>query len=150
MSSKAPFIYLDHIADIRFIARGETLETLFENAALATLSVIADVETVTPEIDFEIELETVSLENLIVDFLSELLFLFDSEETMIGKVSVSEIGKYENEDGEEKYVVKAVASGEPINRERQDFKTEVKAVTYSGIRVDKTEDGYETEVVLDL
>ncbi|MCL2549523.1 MAG: archease [Methanimicrococcus sp.] len=150
MSQNAPFIYLDHVADIRFIARGKTLETLFENAALATLSVIADVETVTPVIDFKIESETVSLENLMVDFLSELLFLFDAEETVIGKINVSAVGKYENETGEEKYFIKAIASGEPIDRARQDFKTEVKAVTYSGIRVDKTEDGYETEVVLDL
>ena len=150
MSQNASFIYLDHVADIRFIARGKTLETLFENAALATLSVIAGIETVTPKIDFEIELETVSLENLMVDFLSELLFLFDAEETVIGKTNVSKIGKYENEEGVERYFIKAVASGEPIDRKRHDFKTEVKAVTYSGIRVDKTEDGYETEVVLDL
>lgn len=150
MSQNAPFVYLDHVADIRFIARGKTLEALFENAALATLSVIADIGTVTPKIDFEIGLETVSWENLMVDFLSELLFLFDAEETVLGKVNVSETGKYENGDGEERYFIRAVASGEPIDRMRQDFKTEVKAVTYSGIRIDKTEDGYETEVVLDL
>jgi len=150
MSQNAPFIYLDHVADIRFIARGETLNTLFENAALATLSVIADIETVTPEIDFEIELETVSLENLMVDFLSELLFLFDAEETVIGRVNVSKVGTYETESGEKKYFIKAIASGEQIDRARQDFRTEVKAVTYNGIRVDQTEDGYETEVVLDL
>ena len=149
MSQTAPFIYLDHVADIRFIAYGDTPETLFENAALAMLSVIADTDTIRPEIQFDIDLETVSPENLMVDFLSELLFLFDAEETVLAKAKVSEIGK-RNDDGEEKYFIKAAVFGAPIDVSRQNFKTEVKAVTYSGIRVEKKENGYETEVVLDL
>ena len=149
MTQKQPFIYLDHIADIRFIAYGKTIETLFENAAKAMLTVIADIEAIQPENKFDVELETDSLENLMVDFLSELLFLFDSEETVIGNVDVKKI-EQKNKGGNEKYSIVAAVSGEPINSNKQNFKTEVKAVTYNGIRVEKTTEGYETEVVLDL
>ena len=149
--SEKQFIYLDHIADIRFIAYGETIETLFENAAKAMLTVIADIENIRPENKFAVELEAPDLENLMVDFLSELLFLFDAEETVIGNVTVKKIERKAENDGEfEKYSIVAAVSGEPMNAAEQNFKTEVKAVTYSGIRVEKTEKGYETEVVLDL
>ncbi|MDV0445802.1 Protein archease [Methanimicrococcus sp. At1] len=149
-TSSTPFVYLDHVADIRFIAYGETLEKVFENAALATLSVIADISTVQQKNEFEIDLETVSLENLMVDFLSELLFLFDAEETVLGSVSVEKVGTKQNENGDAIFFIKAAAAGEPIDSSRQNFKTEVKAITYNGIRVEKTADGFETEVVLDL
>ena len=149
--SEKQFIYLDHIADIRFIAYGETIETLFENAAKAMLTVIADIENIRPENKFAVELEAPDLENLMVNFLSELLFLFDAEETVIGNVTVKRIERKIENDGEfEKYSIVASVSGEPMNAAEQNFKTEVKAVTYNGIRVEKTEKGYETEVVLDL
>ena len=147
--SKAPFIYLDHVADIRFIAYGNTLENVFENAAKAMFFVIADIKNIEPKHSFPIEIEAADLENLMVNFLSELLFLFDAEEILFGQIDVKEIKIIET-DGEKTYVVTAVAAGEPIDNKKQNFKTEVKAVTYNGIRVDKTPDGFETEVVLDL
>jgi len=146
--SEKQFIYLDHVADIRFIAYGETMETLFENAAKAMLTVIADIENIRSENKFNVELEAPDLENLMVDFLAELLFLFDAEETVIGNVTVNKVEKIAGDF--EKYSIIATVSGEPMNAAEQNFKTEVKAVTYSGIRVEKTEKGYETEVVLDL
>jgi Uncharacterized conserved protein len=146
--SEKQFIYLDHVADIRFIAYGKTMETLFENAAKAMLTVIADIENIRSENKYDVELEAPDLENLMVDFLAELLFLFDAEETVIGNVTVNKIEKKTGDS--EKYSIVAAVSGEPMNAAEQNFKTEVKAVTYSGIRVEKTEKGYETEVVLDL
>lgn len=150
MSQNPDFKYLDHVADIRFIAYGRTLENVFENAALATLFVIADISTIQPQTEFQVELETVDLENLMVDFLSELLFLFDAEETVLGGVAVKKIGTKTSDDGSERYYIDAVVTGEPIDSQKQNFKTEVKAITYNGIRVEETESGFEAEVVLDL
>jgi len=146
--TQTPFKYIDHVADTRFIAYGSTLENVFENAASAMFSVIADTETIQPQVEFEIELETVGLENLMVDFLSELLFLFDAEETVLKDVKVLKVVLEEN--AGEKLKISAVAAGEPIDSTKHHFKTEVKAVTYNHIRVEKTESGYEAEVVLDL
>lgn len=148
--SKEPFIYLDHVADTRFIAYGDSLEKVFENAAFATLTVIADIETIQNQTEFEINLETVSLENLMVDFLSELLFLFDAEETVLGTVRVEKIGVPNQEFENETYFIHAFVSGEPIETAGQIFKTEVKAITYNHLRVEKTAGGFEAEVVLDL
>lgn len=150
MTQKPDFKYIDHVADIRFVAYGETLEKVFENAASATLSVIADISTIQPQTEFEVELETVSLENLMIDFLSELLFLFDAEETVLGTVHVKKAGVKKDENGDDIWFISAAVSGEPIDAAKQNFKTEVKAVTYNGIRVEETPSGFEAEVVLDL
>ncbi|MBZ3936322.1 archease [Methanimicrococcus blatticola] len=153
MTQKTDFIYLDHVADTKFIAYGDTIEKVFENAALATLSVIADISTIHPKTAFEIDLETTGTagkENLMVDFLSELLYLFDAEETVLGAVYVKEAGVKKDDDGNDVWFINAVVSGEPIDSAKQNFKTEVKAITYSGIRVEETPTGFEAEVVLDL
>ncbi|WNY25739.1 archease [Methanolapillus millepedarum] len=145
MTANLPFIYLDHIADTRFIAYGDSLEQVFENSALAMFHVIADVSNIMPEVEFDVEVSASDLEDLLVHFLSELLFLFDAEETLFGNIAVRKIQK--TNDG---YSVSAVISGEPIDSSKQNFRTEVKAVTYNGIRVEKTGSGFEAEVVLDL
>lgn len=150
MSPKTPFIYLDHVADIRFIAYGKTPEEVFENAALATLSVIADISTIEPHTEFQVYLEADSLENLMVDFLSELLYLFEAEETVLGNVSVQKIRREKEPGAQTKYEICAAVSGEPINSALQNFKTEVKAVTYNDLRVEEKNGIYEAEVVLDL
>ncbi|MDR0767499.1 MAG: archease [Methanosarcinales archaeon] len=150
MSQKRDFEYIDHVADMRFIAYGGSLEEVFKNAALATLFAIADISAIQPQTVFEIELETINLENLMVDFLSELLFLFDAEETTLGVVSVKEVGSKRDENGEEIWFINASVSGEPIDASKHDFKTEVKAITYNKIRIEKTASGFEAEVVLDL
>ncbi|MDR2944798.1 MAG: archease [Methanosarcinales archaeon] len=150
MSHKSDFTYLDHVADTKFIAYGGTIEKVFENAALATLSVIADISTIHPETAFEIELETAGKESLMVDFLSELLYIFDAEETVLGAVYVKAAGTKKDESGDDIWFISAVVSGEPIDSAKQNFKTEVKAVTYSGIRIEETSAGFEAEVVLDL
>ena len=144
-----PFQYIDHVADTRFIAYGSTLENVFENAAAAMLFVIADTAEIQPTAEFEVEIETVDLKNLMVDFLSELLFLFDAEETVLKEVTVTKIESvFDN--GEEKWTLTAITAGAPIEDVGSIFKTEVKAVTYNHIRVEKMGTGYEAEVVLDL
>ena len=65
------------IADIAFEAYGKNLNELFENAALAIFELSADVETIDAVKKVEFELENKKLDNLLYDFLSEILFLKD-------------------------------------------------------------------------
>ncbi|MBO4302949.1 archease [Methanosarcinaceae archaeon] len=146
MKEERRFRYLDHIADTRFIAYGKTTEEVFENSALAMFNVIADVSSVGSAVSFPVELTSPDIESLMVDWLSELLFLFDAEGTLLAHFSIAKIVK--NEDGSRS--LEAEVSGEPVDPSVHDMRTEVKAVTYNGLRVEKTEDGMEAEVVLDL
>src|SRR3989344_5330506 len=83
------------IADIAYEAYGKDLNELFENAALAIFELSADLKTVEAEQKFEFKLENEKLDNLLYDFLSEILFLKDSKYVVFRKanVTINEIDK---------------------------------------------------------
>lgn len=138
------FEYLPHPADVRFIAHGTTMEETFEQAAQAMFGVIIQNATLEPERRVDIELESEGLENLLYDYLSELLYLFEVEEIVFGQFKVDSIERTNSG-----YVLKGSASGESIDTERHNFETEVKAVTYHQLKVEKEAEGYSAHVIVD-
>lgn len=139
--------YLEHTADAKFRAFGRSLEETFENAALAMFNVIIDTGKVSGEIAKEVHVSSPDLEYLLVDWLSELLFLFEVDEIIFWKFQVLEI-KEKGEDGE--YSLSGLAFGEPSNPEVHPFETEIKAVTYNQLMLEKKDDGWVAQVVVDL
>ncbi len=138
------FEYLPHPADVRFTAHGTTLEETFEQAAYAMFGVIIQNDTLEPEMSVDIELESEGLENLLYDYLSELLYLFEVEEIVFGRFRVDSIEKTGST-----YILKGRAFGESIDIERHNFETEVKAVTYHQLKVEKEDEGYRAHVIVD-
>ncbi len=136
--------YLPHPADVRFNAYGSTLEEVFEQAAYAMFHVIIDTGALNPERSVDIKLESVGLENLLYDYLSELLYLFEVEEIVFGQFRVNSI---EKTDGS--YILNGKASGEKIDLGRHCFETEVKAVTYHQLKVTKEKGVYNAHVIID-
>ncbi len=137
--------YLEHTADAKFRAYGKTLEEVFENSALAMFNVMIDTKNVLVETSMEISLKSPGLDTLLIDWLSELLFLFEVEETIFGEFRVEEIREEEGE-----YSLKARASGDKWNLEIHPFETEIKAVTYNQLELEKTHVGWVAQVVVDL
>lgn len=137
--------YLEHTADIKFLAYGNTLEEVFENAALAMFNVIIDTGKVSGETTRDVCLSSPDLECLLVDWLSELLYLFEVDELVFWKFRVEKI---RGEEGE--YSIKAVAFGEQYYPESHPFETEIKAVTYNQLELEKTADGWKAQVVVDI
>lgn len=137
--------YLEHTADIKFLAYGETVEEVFENAALAMFNVIIDTEKVSGETEREVLLTSPDLESLLVDWLSELLYLFEVDEVVFWKFQVEEIREEEGE-----YSIKTLASGEKYYPESHPFETEIKAVTYNQLELEKTAGGWKAQVVVDI
>ncbi len=135
------FEVLDHTADIGVIVYGKDLKALFENAAEAFFHLIADLRTVRSKIKKRIEINGESLERLLVDFLSELLYLHDVENLLFKKCRVDSVG----EEG-----LRARVKGEVFQEGVHVIKTEVKAVTYHQIQVKKEEKGWRAQVIFDL
>ena len=136
--------YLPHPADVRFNAYGATLEEVFEQAAYAMFHVIIDTATLNPERSVDIKLESRGLENLLYDYLSELLYLFEVEDIIFGHFKVASIEKTNSS-----YILHGQASGESIDQERHSFETEVKAVTYHQLKVTKEKGRYSAHVIVD-
>jgi SHS2 domain-containing protein len=140
-----PYRYLEELssADAAFEATGRTLEELFSDAAIATFEVMADTTTVNQLLIHEIELENESVDGLLIDWLSELVFLKDTENILF---SVFDINIRKND----VYILKAEAKGEKIDREKHSLRSDVKAVTYHMFEVTKKGDHWTARVVLDI
>ena len=120
---------------------GEDLQSLFENAGEAFSRLITDLRKVRARVQKRVEIPGESLERLMVDWLSELLYLHDVEGLLFREFKVEYVG----DQG-----LRATASGEPFREGVHVIKTEVKAVTYHQIQVSQTEDGWRAQVILDL
>ena len=135
------FEILDHTADIGIIIHGENLKTLFENAGKAFFHLITDLRKVKRRVERRVHIEGESLDRLMVDWLSELLYLHDVENLLFKEFKVESVGG----DG-----LKATVKGEPFQDGVHVIKTEVKAVTYHQIEVRQETGGWRAQVILDL
>ena len=135
------FEILDHTADIGIIVYGENLKALFENAGEAFFHIITDLKKVKLRTEKHIMIEGESLERLLVDWLSELLYFHDVENLLFKQFKIKSVGK----DG-----LKAVAKGEPFEEGVHAIKTEVKAVTYHQIEVRQEKGHWRAQVIFDL
>jgi SHS2 domain-containing protein len=135
------FEVLDHTADIGLVVYGENLKALFENAGEAFFHLITDLRKVRRRVERRIKIGGESLDRLMVDWLSELLYLHDVENLLFKGFKVESVG----EDG-----LMAVVKGEPFQQKIHVIKTEVKAVTYHRIEVRQEKGGWKAQVILDL
>ncbi len=139
------FKYLENIAiaDIALEATGKTLDSLFESCALAFSDISANIKKIKPKIKKEIKIESDTIENLLYNFLSELIFLKDAEQLLFSKYEVK-ISKTKN------YQLNAIAHGEQIDKERHELKDDVKAITFHMFEVKQTDKGWRAQVILDI
>ncbi len=144
-SQQKQYEYLEHTADVKFLAYGKTLEEVFENSALAMFNVMIDTRKISGELVKDVFLKSPDLESLIVDWLSEHLYLFEIDEIVFSKFHVVRIRKENCE-----YSITSTASGEKFYPKSHPFETEIKAVTYNQLKVEKIEDGWKVQVVLDI
>jgi len=135
------FEFLDHTADIGLIVNGEDLRALFENAGEALFHLITDLRKVRRRTERRIEIGGESLERLMVDWLTELLYLHEVENLLFKGFHVESVG----EDG-----LKAEVKGESFREGVHAIKTEVKAVTYHQIEVRKENGHWKAQIILDL
>lgn len=135
------FEILEHTADIGIRARGASLAEVFEQAALALEHVVLDPAAVAPREEYPIEACGEDNESLLVNFLSEILYLLDAKRVAFASITVAEPASG---------AVRAVASGEPRDAARHPPRVIVKGVTYHQLRLEKTPEGWLAEVFLDI
>ena len=131
----------EHTADIGLRARAADLNTLFAEAARAFFSVLvenyADVRAAD---EFSISVEADARDDLLYDWLAELLYLYDTQHVLLAEFDVS-VGEGH---------VKATVRGEPVDFDRHRLDMDVKAITYHELKVEREGDGWLAEVIVDL
>ena len=133
--------FLEHTADVKFQAQGETLEKAFLQSALALKETIVGKIKIKQNIKKNIKVKGKDKESLLYNFLEEFLFLLDAEDFIFSKISKIKINKKTNE-------LIAEISGDKASNYK--FTNDVKAVTYNEMFIKKQKNKYTVQVVLDV
>ena len=134
------FEYFEATADIGLRAYGKDMNETFENAGLAIFNIISDTSNIDPSNEIEFEVASEDDVSLLYDYLEELLFYHETEFMLFSQFQV-EI--------DEDFHLKARIKGEEINWDRHERKTEIKAITFHKMAVNKT-DHVEVQAIVDL
>lgn len=134
------FDIIEHTADIGIVAYGAELKEAFANAAYAMFTIIADPERVEERVCQDIEVQAEDQESLLVRWLNELLYLFDTQGIIFSRFEISELN--ENH-------LKAKGYGEPIEPRRHSLKIGIKAATYHMLKIER-DDGCKVQVIFDI
>ncbi|UCC93182.1 MAG: archease [Thermoplasmata archaeon] len=116
-------------ADVAIRARGGSLGQLYANAAWGMFDLICDSATVEDYRTWEVEVASQDLEGLMVDLLTDMLVLFETDGMLVSSVDVD----VDQSEGEWHAVARV--RGEPLDRERHQLLHDIKAVTYHTLEV---------------
>ena len=136
------FEFFDHTADVGMRVSALSFEDLLATAGRG----LAAVLVLKPTTLASSEHRTVSVceaesSLLLFDFLNELLYLFEAERFLARDVKVR-LGK----EGQ----LTADLAGETFDPDRHCGSHEIKAITYHGLFVEQTADGWRAEVIFDI
>ena len=133
------FEEISHTADIKIRVRAPTLESLFSETLNALMQVVYGTDRKGGIIK-EIKVESPDNESLLLDFLSEVLFVSEVESLVFYEARISIHGSQ----------LKAELSGEPFDPNRHSGGSEVKGISYSGLSITNDANGYMLDIIFDV
>jgi len=137
--------FIDHTADIAFDVEGDTLKELFTASANAWQeSVLEKEHRLKAGTQLTLELEALSIEQLLVDFLSELNFLLFTKKWLYlnsKNLSITNENRL--------WKLSTSLNGNEISNDTL-IKQEIKAVTYHQMEIVNENNKYKTRVVFDI
>ncbi len=116
-------------ADVAIRARGGSLGQLFANAAWGMFDLICDSATVEPHRTWEVEVSSHELEGLMVDLLTDMLVLFETDGMLASSVEVDVTTV------DDQWRAVAKVRGEPYDGDRHELLHDIKAATYHTLEV---------------
>ena len=136
-----PYSTFNHTADLGLAITGASEEKLFANAASAVFDIITDLGRVEPRETRRVLVEGDSREDLLINFLREVLYLYNGERWLLKEIRVIKI---------DEKALEAEARGEPFDEHKHEIFKEIKAVTYHQAEVRNTPDGWAARVIFDV
>ena len=135
-----PFIFLEDeaTADVAFIAYGNTLDQIFENACYALVETMIDLQSLHGDQSFEFVIQAEDINGLLYDLLESILVKFETEDIILSKFAITI--------NTDIFSASVKSYGEIYHPEKHIFKTHIKAITFFGMEF--TENS--VKVTLDL
>jgi SHS2 domain-containing protein len=140
MAMKKDFEIMDHTADVGIIAYGADMKQAFANAAKGLFSLITELDDVDEVLHRDAELTATDEESLLVEWLNELIYQFDTEGIVFKRFDITQLDNTR---------LRARGYGEKVDKSRHRLKTGVKAATYHMLKVEKN-DGFRVQVLFDI
>lgn len=132
---------LDHTADVCLRIYGKSFGELFENAARAMIELITDREKINPSQEIEIEVHGENIEELLVHWLQEILFLHEVKKMVFKDFRLNLISETH---------AKGKAIGEKIDIDKHELSFDIKAVTYHNLKIEPINDKLKVDIVFDI
>jgi len=137
---KEEFEIIEHTSDIGIRAEGIELAQAFANAARGMFSLITDIEKVDEVLYRDVEVTAPDREALLVEWLNELIFLFDTEQLLLKRFYISELTDTR---------LKARCYGEKVDRSKHELRIGIKSATYHMVKIEKNSN-YQVQVLFDV
>ena len=132
---------IDHTADLRMQVFGADLKELFVNAAQAMFAQIVDTDTLKGLEETNIRVTGTDWPDLMVNWLRELLFLWNGGEMLVKTSDILSLSEY---------CLSAKVKFDPYNPDHHFIDSEIKAVTYHQIEVTGGSAGWESKIIFDV
>jgi len=130
----------DSSGDVGIKAWGQNLEELFQNAAEGMFTLITDISGVPASETRGVNITAESKDDLLVNWLNELIFLFDTY-SFIGKTFSVSI----HDDN-----LQAEIQGGSFDPVRNESRLLIKAATYHDLAVKETNGHWQAQIIFDL
>ncbi|MEM1577819.1 MAG: archease [Candidatus Pacearchaeota archaeon] len=134
--------FLEHTADALFEVNAKNIEKIFIDAAKALTEIQVNIKKVKRKEKYEINIKDKDIEQLLFNWLSELIFVKDTKQLIFSKFDV----KIEKNDY---YILKAICYGEKINP-KQEPKADAKAITMHEFKLWKENSIWKARVLVDI
>ena len=136
--------FVDHTADVAVDLTGRTVEDLFASAAQALTDTITRLDAVRPLVTQSVTLESGALDDLLVDWLNELLYRFEVQNVLVSDATVTITS------AADRWHLGGTIAGEPFDPSRHPSRVLVKSATYHGLHVAQTADEWTARIVFDI
>jgi SHS2 domain-containing protein len=135
------FRILEHPADMGLEVWGPNLTDVFRLAALGLTSIIVDPASVDDRERRTVSIKGSDIENLLVRWLSEILYIYDGEGFLVSDVEIMSL----HDSG-----IEATLKGAKTDTGNHQFRVDVKAVTYHQLKIALEKDVWTAKVFLDI
>jgi len=142
MAERPDYREIEHTADVGLELEAPDLKAAFELAAASMFDLMCDLDGVGGDVcrTVRIRARDGDLENMMVRWLTELLYVFESEKLLLSGFDVTKLTSD---------TLEAEVVGEQFDPGHHAFKTELKAATYHDLAVDQTDSGCFVRVIFD-
>ena len=137
----SPYSYLDHTADTGIVATGATMAEVFASAAEGLAAWLCEPDTVVERESREIVVTAEMPEDLLIEWLNEINFIFETDGFTFRRFEVRDISDR---------ALTATGFGEPFEPSRHRHGEQVKAVTYHNLKLVCSDGGWTAQVILDV